>query len=110
MPRKKSSRSAACRPNWLMLLKCIYQTIFFLNAIDHYRDLVRQALMQGFERLGGDLGAALKYLDQGRQSLSADEQEALRRFNRQSPDDMEAINNVREGCDREEDRRVVAVL
>src|SRR4029434_4592032 len=34
MHRKKSSHSAACRPNWLRLLKCIYQTIFFLNAID----------------------------------------------------------------------------
>ena len=78
--------------------------------LDHYRDLVRQALMQGFERLGGDLVAVLKYLDHGRQVLSAEEQEALRRFNRQSPDDMEAINNVREGCDREEDRRVVAAL
>src|SRR5262245_22284409 len=34
MHRKKSSHSAACRPNWLRLLKCIYQTIFFLNAIE----------------------------------------------------------------------------
>ena len=78
--------------------------------LDHYRDLVRQALMQGFERLGGDLVAVLKYLDTGRSSLSGEEQDALRRFNRQFPDDMEAINNVREGCDREEDRRTVAAL
>src|SRR5262245_36885060 len=33
MHRKTSSHSAACRPNWLRLLECIYQTIFFLNAI-----------------------------------------------------------------------------
>jgi RNA-directed DNA polymerase len=34
MHRKKSSHSAACRPNWLRPLKCISQTIFFLNAIE----------------------------------------------------------------------------
>src|SRR2546428_13932749 len=33
MPRKKFSRSAACRPNWPKLLKCICQKLFFLNAI-----------------------------------------------------------------------------
>src|SRR5262249_24611096 len=33
MHRKTSSHSAACQPNWLRPLKCIYQTIFFLNAI-----------------------------------------------------------------------------
>jgi hypothetical protein len=34
MHRKKSSHSAAFRPTWLRLLKCIYQIIFFLNAVD----------------------------------------------------------------------------
>jgi 2,3-bisphosphoglycerate-dependent phosphoglycerate mutase len=36
MHRKKSSRSAAYRPHWLRLLKCICQKIFFLNAIATY--------------------------------------------------------------------------
>src|SRR5215470_10514977 len=50
MHRKKSSHSAACRPNWLRLLECIYQTIFFLNAIDKVRDLLFGAQMRDMEK------------------------------------------------------------
>jgi DEAD/DEAH box helicase domain-containing protein len=78
--------------------------------LDHYRDLVRQALMLGFQQLGGDLAAALKFLEQGRQSLLPEEDQALRRFSRQFPDDREAIDAVREACDREPDRQRVAAL
>src|SRR5262250_602611 len=56
MHRKKSSRSAAFRPNWLRLLQCIYQTIFFLNAIaargymcvpESARAIIRERLASG---------------------------------------------------------------
>src|SRR5262249_20333306 len=79
-------------------------------ALDHYRDLVRQALMQGFTQLGGDLVAALKFLDDGPTSLSQKEDEARRRFADQFGTDMDAIRNVRDRCDRESDRQRVAAL
>ena len=41
MHRKKTSHSAACQSNWLRLLKYIYQTIFFLNAIALIIDRIR---------------------------------------------------------------------
>ena len=78
--------------------------------LDHYRDLVRQALMKGFAQVGGDLVAALKFLDQGPASLSQKEDEARRRFADLFGADMDAIRNVRDGCDRESDRQRVAAL
>ena len=77
MHRKKSSHSAACRPHWLRLLKCIYQTIFFLNAIApvpvapvHETDMVlwpkgRHVLKQMAKEVGLDLRGAYLNLDGG---------------------------------------------
>src|SRR2546428_8800763 len=48
MPRKKFSRSAACRPNWPKLLKCICQKLFFLNAIAELeRSLIQERTKAG---------------------------------------------------------------
>ena len=47
--------------------------------LDHYRDLVRQSLVRGFEGLGGDLAAYLKSLDPDAE-LSSAELEAVDRY------------------------------
>ena len=78
--------------------------------LDHYRDLVRQALMQGFAMLGGDLVVAIKYLDEGPETLSLEEQSAFRRFGEQFRDDFNAVRNCRDGIDSEADRHRVANL
>jgi DEAD/DEAH box helicase domain-containing protein len=50
--------------------------------LDHYRDLVRQALLRSFDRLGSDLAAYLKFVDAGHRpdSLGPDEIEAFKRY------------------------------
>jgi hypothetical protein len=53
--------------------------------LDHYRDLVRQSLVRGFGRLGGDLAAYLKSLDEP-DKLSPEEDAAADRY-----DDVTAI-------------------
>ncbi len=48
--------------------------------LDHYRDLVRQSLIQGFERPRHDLAAFLKSLEVGASQMSPEELEARKRF------------------------------
>jgi hypothetical protein len=78
--------------------------------LDHYRDLVRQAMMQGFGVLGGDLAIALKFLAQGPQSLTPQDRASFQRFGEQFPRENHALRNVRDQIDSEADRQIVANL
>ncbi len=72
--------------------------------LDHYRDLLRQALLLAFDRLGGDAAAFLKFVDLGLEALSPAENEARRRYAKQSPDFADAIREVKNGDPTVEDR------
>jgi len=75
--------------------------------LDHYRDLVRQALISGFDQLSGDFGVALKYLDDGPKKLSEGERQAWQRFKQQFCDDADAIVNRSAGiASKDDDQRV----
>lgn len=54
--------------------------------LDHYRDVVRRSMVESFSRLGGDVQAFLKSIDQsgGFRSLSPEEQVACRRFKKEN--------------------------
>jgi len=70
--------------------------------MDHYRDLVRQAMMAGFGKLGGDMAAAIKWVDD-RRSLTTDEEQAARRFRDQFPREFNVLQDAASGYARPED-------
>ena len=75
--------------------------------LDHHRDLVRQSMLQGTGKLGGDKTAFQKLHNEGPSSLSDDEKVAVRRFCAQNPTIAAAFNNVRDGLDDDRDRAMV---
>ncbi|EDM25763.1 putative helicase [Lentisphaera araneosa HTCC2155] len=65
--------------------------------LDHYRDLVRQSLMQGFDKLGGDKGIALKYLEAGSpKDFTEEEKEQFKDFRAR---DSKLFNAIRDFLD-----------
>lgn len=63
--------------------------------LDHYRDLVRQTLLQGKDDMGGDFKAFLRVLD--RDPLMTDEDKvAFRRFREENQRDANALMAVRD--------------
>ncbi|MEY4567253.1 MAG: hypothetical protein RLY14_2223, partial [Planctomycetota bacterium] len=64
--------------------------------LDHYRDLVRQTLLQSRESLGEDLRSFLRVLDQDPQKTQRDV-EAFKRFRDENRADADALQNVRDG-------------
>ena len=78
--------------------------------LDHYRDLVRQAMVRNFGRLGGDLRAYLKSIDNlGKlKSLTVEEREARDRFVDANPAKVRALSDLKEGDDSPKNVRVDA--
>lgn len=75
--------------------------------LDHYRDLVRQSLVSGFGRLGGDLAAYLKSLDDPA-GLTADESVAADRYEDSNRDAARALRKEKQGRASEAEARVAA--
>lgn len=73
--------------------------------LDHYRDLVRQSLVRGFDRLGGDLAAYLRSLDETAE-LSAEESAAADRYEDANRDAARALRKVKQGRANENETRV----
>ncbi len=67
--------------------------------LEHYRDLVRQLLVQGFAGLVRDAAAAIKVVDYGPSSLDAREQVAFRRYSQRFPEAAQAVFRVASGSD-----------
>lgn len=63
--------------------------------LDHYRDLVRQSLVRGFGRLGGDIVAYLKSLDDGAR-LTREEVEAADRYEESNRQAAKALRRRRQ--------------
>ena len=76
--------------------------------LDHYRDLIRQSLVQGAERLGGDVSAFLKLRSSGAASLTEVEKTAARRYRSQNSTVVEAFSNVDDGISTASDTAIVA--
>jgi len=68
--------------------------------LDHYRDLIRQSLVRGFDDLGGDLAAFLKYLDDPK-VMSAEELEAAERYEDSNRGAARALHKKKLGIARE---------
>jgi Lhr-like helicase len=64
--------------------------------LDHYRDLVRQSLVRGFDRLGGDLAAYLKSLDRPSE-LTSEENTAADRYEDANGAVARALRKVSQG-------------
>lgn len=75
--------------------------------LDHYRDLVRQSLVRGFGRLGGDLSAYLKSLDESAE-LTPDEIEAADRYEDSNQAAARALRKVKQGRASEAEARIAA--
>ena len=77
--------------------------------LDHYRDLVRRSLVRGFDRLGDDVRAFLKSVDDPLKikALSTEEKEARRRFMNENHDKARAVQDL-EDDDTHENRRISA--
>lgn len=75
--------------------------------LDHYRDLVRQSLVRGFGRLGGDLAAYLKSLDEP-DKLSPEENAAADRYDNANRDAARALLKVMQGRASEAESRIAA--
>lgn len=75
--------------------------------LDHYRDLVRQSLMQGFGRLGGDLAAYLKSLDDMAE-LSPEEGGAADRYEDSNREAARALRKEKQGRASEVELRTAA--
>lgn len=75
--------------------------------LDHYRDLVRQSLVRGFGRLGGDLAAYLKSLDDDAE-LTAAETEAADRYEDSNRETARALRKENQGRATEADLRIAA--
>jgi len=80
--------------------------------LDHYRDLVRQSMVGTFSRLGGDVRAFLKSVDDPRKmgALNPDEKEARKRFMDANPTAARAARDLKEGDDSPENLRADAAL
>lgn len=78
--------------------------------LDHYRDLVRQSMVRGFSRLGGDVRAFLKSVDGPRKmsALTPEEKEARKRFMDGNPAAARAVRDLNEGDDSPENVRIDA--
>lgn len=63
--------------------------------LDHYRDLVRQFLVRGASRLGGDLASFLKHIDG--QPINAEEQDAADRWEQNNLNTAQALRRVKNG-------------
>lgn len=75
--------------------------------LDHYRDLVRQTLLQGKDDLGGDFKAFLRVLDRN-PSVTDQDKAAFRRFREENQRDANALMAVRdEVATKEEQERAV---
>ena len=64
--------------------------------LDHYRDLVRQTLLQGQQQLGGDLEAFLRVLDR-KQQPSSEDMEAFNRFREERKSDANLLRDSVDG-------------
>lgn len=64
--------------------------------LDHYRDLVRQTLLQGKDDLGGDFKAFMRVLDRD-PGMTDDDKIAYRRFQEENQADANALRDVRDG-------------
>jgi DEAD/DEAH box helicase domain-containing protein len=60
--------------------------------MDHYRDLVRQAMLSGFEKLGLGLSSMFKAVE--RQPLSDEEKEAFKAYRAHSPNQWALLQDV----------------
>ncbi len=64
--------------------------------LDHYRDLVRQTLLQGQQSLGGDLEGFLRVL-QNRENATPEDIAAYRRFRRERRNDADLLQDEQDG-------------
>ncbi len=76
--------------------------------LDHYRDLIRQALMQGFTTLGGDVAVVLRYFDAGPQSLSPLDRDIFVNARAQFRNEIEALEKIRDQWASADDQRIAA--
>lgn len=76
--------------------------------LDHYRDLIRQALLQGADASASDLRAYLKFHDQGPTSLSEAEKDAYRNYRASNPQHDRAFSDLASGIGTAADERLVA--
>ncbi len=73
--------------------------------LDHYRDLVRQTLLQGQQALGGDLEGFLRVLDD-RASAKPEDIEAFKRFREERRKDADLLQDKKDGfLTSDEDRK-----
>ncbi|MBR9803001.1 DEAD/DEAH box helicase, partial [bacterium] len=72
--------------------------------LDHYRDLVRQTLIQGKDDLGGDLKAFLRVLDRDPNATEED-RKAFERFRDENHTDANALRDVKDGFGTPEQRQ-----
>jgi len=73
--------------------------------LDHYRDLVRQTLVRGFDHLGGDLAAFLKSLDDDAE-LTREEDEAAERYEDSNRNAAKALRRRKRGLANDEELRI----
>jgi hypothetical protein len=76
--------------------------------LDHYRDLARQALIDGFGRVGNDVRAFLKFIDLGSKALRPEEDAARKRYSEDNSSRANALRDLRDGEDTPENRRIDA--
>ncbi len=65
--------------------------------LDHYRDLLRQALLDGFGQLAGSARVFLRFVEEGAGGLSEADREAVRRYRSQFPSQANALLDLRDG-------------
>ena len=76
--------------------------------LDHYRDLTRRALIDGFGRVGNDVRAFLKFIDLGAKAPLPEEDAARKRYSEANASRANALRDLRDGEDTPENRRIDA--
>lgn len=78
--------------------------------LEHYRDSVRQCLLRSVEDISLDLASFLKFLDEGRASLSERELQAADRYKSNSPANALALQSAKMGlADEAEEEKAIAI-
>ncbi len=72
--------------------------------LDHYRDLVRQTLLQGTEDLGGDLRSFIKVLDHV-PGITEEDQIVYRRYRAENPSNANLLQDARDDLPLTQEQR-----
>jgi len=78
--------------------------------LDHYRDLVRQALMRSFNKIHQSKKVFIKYLESGTRNFSEDELKIFKEFRDLFPIEINAIKDKSDGIASDTDDKIINQL